>query len=349
MQDPNDGGVYHKCTNAAFDGMVMPGVTKLSRYVVQKSTAAALDFAAVMAQASRIFQAYNRQLPGIADSCLNAASAAFAWAEKHPAVLYDQNANNNKYEPKVTTGAYGDRDLKDEWFWAAAELFVTTKTGTYAEMLTNMAADTLQVPSWANVRMLGVYSLLRAEQTLPRQYTPLLRDIRRKLLIVADEHAKSAVQNAFQTVMGRSRRDFVWGSSAVAANQGILLVNAYLLSGDKKYLDYALTNLDYIMGRNATGYCFVTGLGTKSPLKPHHRPSVADGIPEPVPGLLSGGPNPGRQDNCNYVYTEPETAFVDDDCSYASNEIAINWNAPLVYLANAIEALQFKAGYSNNR
>jgi endoglucanase len=34
MQDPNDGGVYHKCTNADFDGMVMPGVTKLPRYLV---------------------------------------------------------------------------------------------------------------------------------------------------------------------------------------------------------------------------------------------------------------------------------------------------------------------------
>ncbi len=36
MQDPADGGVYHKLTNAAFDGMVMPGITTLPRYVVQK-------------------------------------------------------------------------------------------------------------------------------------------------------------------------------------------------------------------------------------------------------------------------------------------------------------------------
>jgi endoglucanase len=80
-------------------------------------------------------------------------------------------------------------------------------------------------------------------------------------------------------------------------------------------------------------------------MHPHHRPSVADGIVEPVPGLLSGGPNPGRQDRCKYEYTEPETAFTDQDCSYASNEIAINWNAPAVYLAAAIEALSKKVGY----
>lgn len=62
MQDPGDGGVYHKCTNASFDGMVMPGVTKLPRYVVQKSTAATLDFAAVTAQASRILKKYPSTL-----------------------------------------------------------------------------------------------------------------------------------------------------------------------------------------------------------------------------------------------------------------------------------------------
>jgi len=107
-----------------------------------------------------------------------------------------------------------------------------------------------------------------------------------------------------------------------------------------------LSNLDYLLGRNATGYCFVTGFGTKSTRHPHHRISIADGVEEPVPGLLAGGPNPGMQDHCHYDYTEPETAYLDDSCSYASNEIAINWNAPAVYLANAIEALQNEVGYS---
>jgi endoglucanase len=74
-------------------------------------------------------------------------------------------------------------------------------------------------------------------------------------------------------------------------------------------------------------------------MDPHHRPSVADGILQPVPGLLAGGPNPGKQDKCDYAFSEPETTYVDHNCSYASNEIAINWNAPLVYLLNALVAL----------
>ena len=81
-------------------------------------------------------------------------------------------------------------------------------------------------------------------------------------------------------------------------------------------------------------------------MHPHHRQSEADGITEPVPGLLVGGPNIGMQDSCIYTFKEIETAYVDDVCSYASNEIAINWQAPIVYLANAIEALKKEAGYT---
>ncbi|NII27279.1 cellulase [Pseudoflavitalea sp. X16] len=339
MQDPYDGGVYNKCTNAAFDGMVMPGVTKLPRYVVQKGTAATLDFAAVMAQAARIYKRFKKQLPGLSDSCLAAAKRAWQWALTYPDLVYDQDKMNTIHKPAVTTGGYGDRNFGDEWFWAAAELMATTGEKAYNDIITKELRSPLTIPSWANVRMLGYYTLLRVgKQAIDAAA------LKKRLLYFADEFTKTK-GSAFYTVMGRFRTDFVWGSSSVAANQGILLINAFLLTKDKKYLDNALTNLDYLLGRNATGYSFVTGIGTYSVMHPHHRPSVADGIAEPVPGLLSGGPNPGRQDRCKYEFTEPETAFTDHDCSYASNEIAINWNAPAVYLAAAIEALSKQVGY----
>ena len=200
-------------------------------------------------------------------------------------------------------------------------------------------------PTWNRVYLLGYYTLVRNEKKLSA-YAASIAGIKKQLVSFADSYIDPVKENAFHTVMGRAKSDFNWGSNSNAANQGIALLNAYFITGDKKYIDYALTNLDYLLGRNATGFCFLTGTGTKSTMRPHHRPSVADGIDEPVPGLLAGGPNPGRQDNCKYEFTEPETAYTDIDCSYASNEIAINWNAPFVYLANAIEALQYRAGYT---
>jgi endoglucanase len=195
---------------------------------------------------------------------------------------------------------------------------------------------------------LGVYSLLRHLKAIdPGGHPQLTGHLQQRLVAFVDSLVANGGDRAFGTIMGQSRRDFIWGSSSVALNQSIALINAFLLTQQKKYIDRALSNLDYVLGRNATGFCFVTGTGTKSTMHPHHRPSVADGIDEPVPGLLAGGPNPGKQDRCaGYPSNLPAESYLDHDCSYASNEIAINWNAPLVYVANAIEALQYKVGYS---
>lgn len=346
MQDPDDGGVYNKCTNAAFDGMVMPGVTTAPRYVVQKGVAATLDLAAATAQASRILRRYQKELPGLADSCLKASIKAWQWAEKNPAMEYDQEANNKKYEPEITTGAYGDKTFSDEWKWAATELFATTKNKSYYDVFSKQRKDSLSLPSWINVEMLGDYTLLRFRDKLPVFAQKDVQMIKQQLVQMADKYISNVPANAFETVMGQTPKDFKWGSNSDAANQAIVLINAYFLTKNKKYIDNALTNLDYLLGRNATGYSFLSGVGSKSIMHPHHRQSVSDGVTDPVPGLLSGGPNPGKQDGCKYKFSEPETTFSDNDCSYASNEIAINWNAPFVYLSNAIEALQGEVGYN---
>jgi endoglucanase len=96
--------------------------------------------------------------------------------------------------------------------------------------------------------------------------------------------------------------------------------------------------MNYLTGVNPTGYCYITGFGEKSPLNIHHRPSAVDSVPEPVPGFLAGGPN-------NVVFADcpdakrskfPALSYVDELCSYSTNEIAINWNTPLVFLSGAI-------------
>ena len=339
MQDV-DGGVYHKLTNAVFDKFEMPDSATATRYVVQKGTAGTLDFAAVMAQASRIFRKYPNELPGLADSCLNKATKAWGWAMKNPDVAYDQDKMNEKFTPQVTTGAYGDDSFGDEFIWAASELFVTTKQPEYLKAVNLIPDNYMPVPTWSNVRLLGYYTLIRNAGSLGDKAPKQLPELQQKLLAFADELISGADDNAYETVMNKSARNFNWGSNSIAANEGVALIQAYKLSGNKKYLRYALSNLDYILGRNGTGYSYITGYGSKTPMHPHHRPSKSDGLVEPVPGLLVGGPNPGMQDHIQVPSVVPDEAYIDDDRAYAVNEIAINWNAPFAYLANAIEALQ---------
>lgn len=339
MQDPADGGVYNKCTNLNFDGMIMPDQATSKRYVVAKGTAATLNLAAVAAQAYRIFKPFPEQYPGLADSCLLAAKKAWSWSVKNPNIAYDQDALNKMSDLKVTTGGYGDGNFEDEWTWASAELLASTGQQEYYDAFFTRLNAPVSLPSWNNVGTLGYYTLIRCEGQLPEQYKSVTSILKKKILGLADRYLAAFETGPYHTVIGASLYDFAWGSNSLAMNQSILLINTYLFSKKDAYLDAALSNLDYILGKNATGYSFVTGVGYKSPMHPHHRLSFADGVAEPIPGLLVGGPNRGKQDGLKYN-DEPELSYLDDVNSYASNEIAINWNAPLVYVANAVECLQ---------
>ena len=202
---------------------------------------------------------------------------------------------------------------------------------------------TFGTPWWGGVRELGYYSLLahRAEIAADVDTTML----RTALMASASRLAGAVGSTPYGVPMGADSWNWGWGSNSTAANQGVGLMIAYRVLGQSAYLDAAGANLDYLLGRNATGYSFVTGIGDRPPLHPHHRPSQSDGVAAPVPGLLAGGPNPGQEDGCTtYPSSLPARSYTDNWCSYASNEIAINWNAPLVFLAVAVEAARSATG-----
>lgn len=342
MQDPEDGGVYHKLTNTAFDGWVMPAFATAPRYVVLKSTGAALNLAAVTAQAARIFREFESVLPGFADSCLQTSFAAWRWARANPSVAYNQSIVNLAFDPDISTGEYGDGNFSDERDWAAAELYVTTGQDSFLLAGNPVTTVNATVPSWPNVRTLGLYSLAHHRRHLtPAADTAL---VIARLRALATSLLAAYQSSEYRVVIGHSASDFVWGSNAVAANQAMALLIAYGLTGDAEYFDAARANLDYLLGRNATGYCFVTGFGDQPPAHPHHRPSQADNVAQPVPGMLVGGPNPGQQDGLSYPSNLPAQSYLDNFESYASNEIAINWNAPLAFVAGMVEAIRHPEG-----
>jgi len=335
MQDPSDGGVYHKLTSPNFDGSVMPSASNQVRYVVKKGTAATLDFAATMAQAARIFKVHESQLPGLADSCIHAAEFAWQWARKNPAVQYIQS----QLDPAdINTGEYGNANFTDEFQWAAMELYASTKIDSFytlAGALTN-----INPPSWPDVRALGYLTLSHLRKNL----TPLADTIaiKQRLLNQANYLRERATLSPYGISMYDSW-NFVWGSNSTAATQGVMLLHAFDLTKDSSYLKVAIADLDYILGRNGNNICYVTGYGSISPMNIHHRISRADNIEAPIPGLLAGGPNIDAQNDCgpsSYPSGLAAKSYLDSYCSYSTNEVAINWNAPLSYLSNVIEAIE---------
>src|SRR3954469_4648902 len=137
---------------------------------------------------------------------------------------------------------------------------------------------------------------------------------------------------AYRTSM--TSGDYIWGSNGVAANYGMQLLVANALKREPRYVEAALENLHYLLGRNTFSLSWVTQVGAHPFRHPHHRPSAADANAEPWPGLLSGGPNRSRQDPAMAQLSDlpPAKMYLDEEASYATNEVAINWNAPLVFL-----------------
>lgn len=326
MQDPYDGGVYHKLTGKTFIGDLMPDAAIEDRYFIGKSTTAAFDFAAVCAVAYRI---YNKFYPSFADSCLNAAKYAYQWGLDNPDALFKSNPVD------VLTGTYEDRNAKDECQWASWELYIATDSSIYQDSA--IAKKTSYgIPSWQTVSTLGMYSM-----ALVKNDSFAVS----KVYGLADGLLKTINSHPFRTSAG----SFYWGSNGNVANEGMAMLLAYLISKDCKYLEGAIHSLDYLLGRNGPGSSFVTGFGTRAPMNPHHRASTADGIVEPVPGFLVGGPNRQyTEGECQYANYPKESAkcWVDLNCSYSTNEVTINWNAPAAFLAGGIEAV-FNSGKFN--
>jgi endoglucanase len=215
---------------------------------------------------------------------------------------------------------------------------VTTAQDTFLRVANPSLTSTADLPSWQSVRTLVLYTFAKYSQKIASKIDT--NAVRTCLFNYCNSYKATMNSSAYQVVMGHQSGNFTWGSNSAAANQGMELLIAYKLSGDSTYLNAALSNLDYLLGRNGTTYCFVTGFGTNSPQNIHHRISAADGIAAPVPGFLVGGPNPNQEDQMStYPSKQPALSYTDNQGAYACNEICINWNAPLVFLSIGMEAI----------
>ena len=334
MQDL-DGGVYHKLTEPDFEGFIRPDQCQKPRYVVMKTTAAALDFAATMAMAARVYAPFEESFPGFVQQATDAAKKAYSWALDHPAVYYDQPKMNEEFKPAINTGAYDDFDVRDEFYWAATELFLLTGEECYAANALDNKPAGYTPAVWGNVAELAYLDLFMHASS--NDVSALLNHLQPYL----DEANTVSV---FRSPYGNHESDFFWGcNSEGCCWRGIECLYAYRLTGDEKYLVNAERCLNYVLGQNATGYCYVTGFGSYPTRHPHHRLSYSH--PKgTLPGFLAGGPNPAQQDaNTDGVrypkHIPADESYLDYQPSYASNEVTINWNVTLFALSAGLDAL----------
>jgi endoglucanase len=329
LLDESDGGVWHKQTSEEFCAFILPEKDSMASYVIgtgaapYKSTGATANLAAVAAIAARCFRPFDA---AYADRCLAAARKAWSWAMANPRVLF-------RNPPGISTGGYGDRNCDDEILWASAELFRSTGEADYAHTFASDLPDmmALDTATWGSVAPMAYWTYCLAEKANPR--------VRACIEEATQEAATLRVLRASRNGYGNTLRasDYRWGSNSAAGNDSLLLLMAHRFQPNRAAVDAALANLHYLVGCNCFGVSWVTQLGHRLFQHPHHRPSAADKIDAPWPGLLSGGPNAGGGDAiANKMPKQPPMKmWLDDQRAYSLNEIAINWNAPLVFLLAA--------------
>lgn len=325
MQDPETGGVFHKLTTKVFAPMECKPEEDLAElFFMPVSPTATGCFAAVMAMAARIYRPFR---PEYADRCLNAALKAWEW------LLANPDAPNYKNPADVFTGEYGDKINDDERFWAAAELYRTTGESRFHDEAVRLAGLPFSKTGlgWADVGGYGTIACLfmeegRIDAAVRRQ----LADAWKK---EADRIVNRSREDGFFVSIAPS--DYLWGSNMLVLNNAVHLLIAHRLFGDPACEQAALDQVHYLLGRNGLDISFVTGFGDRAVKNPHYRPAVADDVEDTVPGLVSGGPNAGRQDEVARTALAgkpPALSFIDHIGSYSTNEVTIYWNSPAVYL-----------------
>lgn len=320
MADPNGSGqVSHKLTSLGFCGFIMPAADTEPRYFTEWSSAATADFVAMLAMAARYFKPYDE---AYAKTCLDAAIKSYEYLQNFPQEKrFEQGA--------FRTGGY-QTDDGDDRLWAAAEMWETTgNSACLADFEKRVQeysprgrrgeaepSDLRKVDEnwdWGNVRNLGIFTFLLSKR---QGKNPQLADLLKKdLLAVADSIAAAAAKDVYSRPLGGR---YYWGCNGTIARQVLNLQVANKLSPHPKYVNASLDAVGHLFGRNYYGRSFVTGLGVNPPMNPHDRRSGADGIVEPWPGYIVGGGHSA-------------TGWVDEEASYSTNEIAINWQAALVY------------------
>ena len=320
----SDGAFHHKLTKDHFAPFIMPQDDLDPEYMMPVCWCATADAAACLALAARVYHSFDE---AFANRMLLSAVQAWKWLQAHPDFRPFMNPEG------VRTGWYGGRSDRSNRFWAACELYAATGEAAYREAAEQLYAADLQLTEfgWMEVGGLGALCCLfdLKESAGDILYTRLKEDFLRR----SEKILTLSRTSGYGTAIAPDH--WVWGSILPIMGNAVAMIMNTLLTGRQDMRDAALLQWHYALGLNALDLCFVTGFGEHRVMHPHHRPSGADGIDDPVPGLISGGPNktfcyPQTKEKLG-PDTPPARYFLDETPSADTNEIAIYWNSPAVF------------------
>lgn len=320
-----DGAIYRKLAGKKWPVDLAPDEDMQPRYLYGISTPETAKFAAVMAIASRNWQSID---PALAAGYLTAAASAWQYLETQPTMKVDWvEGDDSGSDPYVLSKYNQEESLKtdlDDRLWAAAELYISTGKDNFANYVAeNLAQVDYTLFEWKNPASLGLVNYLK--QSRQPTSEELLGKIKLKIQQRADLILNKINQNAYHLANDR----FIWGFNRMIAEEGIALVYAYQFTQNSAYLNGAIDQLDYLLGRNHFDQTFITDIG-ENPVK-HLSNLYTRAKNISMPGLVVGGANEDGQDGM-VMRNRGQLSYTDDELSYTTNGNAIDYNASVISL-----------------
>jgi len=207
-----------------------------------------LHLAAVAAQAARLLRNTDIEYT---DRLLTAARTAHHAAHTYPDLI----APND--EGRFGGGPYGDQQLADDFYWAAAELWLATGEDLFrSEVLSSTlhTDDIFDVQGFDFDRVGGParLDLALAGVDLP-DHDRIVDSVRQGALRILMLQQEQPWGQPYAPLDG-----WAWGSNGRVLNNLVVLATAAQITGDADFYDAVITGIDYILGRNALGPELVT-------------------------------------------------------------------------------------------
>ncbi len=325
---PQAGMVFDKVHDDTWTGLpLLPDQDPKLRQLHPPTTTATLNLAATAAQAARVYCRYD---PAFARRALAAAKTAWAAAVANPAVYASPDDGNGG-------GAYADSNATDEFYWAAAELYLTTGEKQYQDYIMSSPLHTADIFGgsafdWGNTAVPGRLDLAMIPSRLPDRSR-----VRQSVVAGADKYLATLTAQPWGVPYAPANNMWDWGSNSQILNNMMVMGYAFDLTGRPKYRDGVVQGIDYILGRNALNQSYVTGYGEVNSHNEHSRwyaHELDPTLPNPPKGTLAGGANSSIQDPYAQGLIQGcvgQFCYVDDIQSWSTNEEALNWNSALAW------------------
>ena len=314
----SDGSTFHKVAGAKWPShAITPDTDTQDRYIFNTCSAATAMYGAALAIGARVYKNFDASY---SEKLLDNAKRAWAYLEKTPKSVYRTDEGHDG-----GSGPYNDENDIHERVWLAAELFKTTGDKVYEDYLKsqNIMTEKPSFFTWDDTTGLAQYTYA----TTSNADSSFQSQVKNAFISYADDLVNKIANDGYNCVL--SKDEYTWASTKNAVTMGDMLLMANQISPKAAYVEGALDQIHYMLGRNSLSKSFLTGVGTKTPEHPHNRIHESTGAY--VPGLLVGGPNfvsGSDPDQTKYLETgkvPPAKAYLDVVPSWSTNEYAIDY------------------------